>query len=226
MEECLVNYLAHAYRFLDQPLFVAGTALPDWMNVVNRKNRPRRQYALPLVSDADCSVAELAAGVVQHHEDDHWFHQQPAFLELSSRFTSELRALLPPDHCHQAAFVGHIGVELLLDAALIQRDSSLLNRYYQLLDDLDGTVVQHAANRILRQPETRLELLLQRFCQERFLADYPSDAGLQYRLAGVMRRVGLPPLPDLSQWLQSARDQVYQRADELLDNRCVQGECG
>ena len=56
-----MNYLAHAYRFLDQPLFVAGTALPDWMNVLNRRNRPRRQYAQPLLADDDPAVAQLAA---------------------------------------------------------------------------------------------------------------------------------------------------------------------
>lgn len=211
-----MNYLAHAYRFLDQPLFVAGTALPDWMNVVNRKNRPRRQYAEPLLGDNDAAVAQLAAGVIQHHDDDHWFHQQPVFLELSSRFSIQLRDLLTAGRGHQAAFLGHIGVELLLDAALIERDSGLLSRYYEILDALDVRMVQAAANRILRQPETHLEILLPRFSREKFLADYPDDLGLQVRLAGVMRRVGLPPLPDLSQWLKQARQQVYIRADELL----------
>jgi hypothetical protein len=211
-----VNYLAHAYRFLDRPLFVAGTALPDWMNVVDRKNRARKQYALPVLHDPNGGIAEFAAGVLQHHADDDWFHSKPEFVTLSSTFAVEVRALLAPGLAHQAAFVGHICVELLLDAVLIQRDASLLDRYYRLLDDLDLHLVQQAANRILKRPEDRLALLIPRFSQERFLADYPTDAGLLYRLNGVMKRVGLPPLPDLCQWLASARRRVHLQANDLL----------
>jgi hypothetical protein len=211
-----VNYLAHAYRFLDRPLFVAGTALPDWMNVVDRKNRARRQYALPVLQDPDCQVAEFAAGVLQHHADDDWFHSREQFIRLSSQFAVELRGLLDGGLSHQAAFLGHISVELLLDAALIRRDSQLLERYYQLLEELDVRLVQQAANRILKRPEHRLAVLIPRFLEERFLSDYPTDSGLLYRLGGVMKRVGLPPLPDLADWLSSARQRVYEQADELL----------
>ncbi|MBX3423099.1 MAG: hypothetical protein KF752_16200 [Pirellulaceae bacterium] len=211
-----MNYLAHAYRFLDRPQFVAGTALPDWMNVVDRKNRPRRQLAQPLLADRDPDVAELAAGVIQHHDDDRWFHTQSAFVELSTQFAVELRQHLPPGGGHQAGFLGHILVELLLDAALIQRDPQLLQHYYELLDQLDVHCVQASANRILRTAEQRLIILIPRFTQERFLADYTTESGLQYRLSGVMRRVGLPPLPDLTAWLLTARHRVYQSADQLL----------
>ena len=29
-----MNYFAHAIRFLDDPYFLSGTALPDWLSVV------------------------------------------------------------------------------------------------------------------------------------------------------------------------------------------------
>ena len=28
-----MNYLAHGYRFTEDPLFLAGTAVPDWLRV-------------------------------------------------------------------------------------------------------------------------------------------------------------------------------------------------
>lgn len=211
-----MNYLAHAYRFLDRPLLAAGTALPDWMNVVDRKNRARRQYAEPVLLDNDPRIAEFAAGVIQHHHDDHWFHNQEAFVKLSSRFAVELREIIGRDLGHQAAFVGHIMVELLLDAALVEQDSTLLTRYYQMLDGIDPETVQTAANRILRRPVDRLTWLIPRFVQERFLADYTDDTRLQSRLAAVMRRVGLPPLPDLTHWIVTARQAVYAHAGSLL----------
>jgi hypothetical protein len=211
-----VNYLAHAYRFLDRPLFAAGTALPDWMNVVDRKNRARQQFAQPVLSDPNPHIAEFAAGVIQHHQDDYWFHGQETFVELSTRFAVELRQLLEPGMGHQAGFVGHIAVELLLDAALIERDNTLVGQYYEMLDQLDAELIQLAANKILRKQEDRLVLLIPRFSQERFIADYVDNRRLQYRLGGVMRRVGLPPLPDITDWLQSARSRVYKDTDRLL----------
>jgi hypothetical protein len=211
-----VNYLAHAYRFLDRPLFAAGTALPDWMNVVNRKNRARQQYAEPVLLDPNPQIAEFAAGVIQHHRDDHWFHEQVKFVELSTRFAVELRELLEPDMGHQAGFLGHISVELLLDAALIEQDNELVDQYYEMLDRLDAELVQTAANKILRNPEDRIALLIPRFAQERFIADYVDNSRLLFRLNGVMRRVGLPQLPDITNWLQLARVRVYDAAPNLL----------
>ncbi len=61
----LLNYLAHAYPHLHRPYFAAGTALPDWMNVIDRKNRARRQFAEPIAQDADPDIAEFAQGVMQ-----------------------------------------------------------------------------------------------------------------------------------------------------------------
>ena len=216
MEECLVNYLAHAYRFIDRPLFAAGTALPDWMNVIDRKNRARRQYAEPILLDDDPSAREFAAGVIQHHDDDHWFHGQECFVQMSTQFAVELREYLQPGLGHQAGFVGHISVELLLDAALIEREPDLVQQYYDMLDSLDAQLVQSAANKILRKEVDKLVWLIPRFSQERFIADYVDDARMQYRLGGVMRRVGLPPLPDITQWLSNARQQVYSNVDLLL----------
>ena len=34
---CWMNYFAHALPFLDQPYFMAGTAVPDWLTVVDRQ---------------------------------------------------------------------------------------------------------------------------------------------------------------------------------------------
>lgn len=211
-----MNYLAHAFRYLDEPMYAAGTALPDWMNVINRKNRARRRFAEPVLHDPDPEVAQFAAGVIRHHDDDHWFHNQLSFIQLSSTFAVELRQQLEPTAGHQAGFLGHIIVELLLDAALIEGTPGLIARYYQMVGQLDSLLVQRAANKILRIAEDRFPLLLNRFAKEQFIADYVEDKGLQYRLSGVMRRVGLPELPDLTHWLQSARPRVYERVGELL----------
>lgn len=212
-----MNYLAHGYRFVDDPYFVAGTALPDWMSVLDRRNRARSQAAQRWTDSSEPQVAAFARGVMQHHEDDRWFHQTEAFASLSTTFAVELRALVSQGH--QAGFLGHIAVELLLDAVLIEDVPERLDAYYNALSQLDPERVQAVANRLLPRPVERLSLLVPRFIAERFLADYGDDSLLWRRLNHVMRRVGLEPLPPaVIDWLASARRRVRASAASLLTN--------
>ncbi len=214
---CDLNYLAHAYQHLHTPYFAAGTALPDWMSVIDRKNRARRQYAEPVVTHPDPQISAFAQGCLQHHADDFWFHQSQCFVALSTQFAVELRGLLEEGLGHQAGFVGHISVELLLDAILVERHPSLLDDYYGMLASVEVDVLQTAANAICRQPVTRLVELVPRFIEARFLADYSDDVLLLRSLNGVMKRIGLPRLPEsVAAWLAIARVRVRAQADQLL----------
>ena len=78
-----MNYFAHALPFLDRPYFVAGTAVPDWLAVADRKVRLRSKHVEAFLDDADPYVAEVAAGILQHLRDDARFHATRAFAETS-----------------------------------------------------------------------------------------------------------------------------------------------
>ena len=54
-----MNYFAHGYRYIDRPWFLAGTALPDWLNVVDRRVRVRKDQASRFMIDSDFQMAEL-----------------------------------------------------------------------------------------------------------------------------------------------------------------------
>ncbi len=212
-----MNYLAHAFRFLDDPYFVAGTSFPDWMNVLDRKNRARRQYAQQVEDDSDPQIAAFARGCIQHHDDDHWFHQSAEFTQLSTQFSVELRDILNSGLGHQAGFLGHISVELLLDAVIEERQPGTLELYYELLRSVDPQKAAQAANKICSKPVYHLERLLPRFIAERFLSDYQDDALLLKRLNQVMNRVRLPQLPtEVIDWLGSARPRVRLASQALL----------
>lgn len=211
-----MNYLAHGYQYVDDPYFLAGTALPDWMSVLDRRNRARSQSAMSWVNSSDDQLSAFARGVVQHHEDDRWFHQTARFTMLSTQFAVELRSFQLVGH--QAGFLGHIAVELLLDAVLVEEVPERLDAYYNALTQLDPIRVQAAANQLLPRPVERLTLLVPRFIAERFLADYADDQLLWRRLNHVMLRVGLEPLPQtVVGWLGEARTKVRQSASELLN---------
>lgn len=212
-----MNYLAHGYRFLDSPYFLAGTATPDWLSVVDRKVRVRSRAATTLIESSDEPTRQIASGIVQHLADDQWFHQTRVFAETSLRFAVELRDRLPGDEGFRPSFLGHILVEVLIDATLIERDRSLADRYYDAMEQVSGIKVQQAVNAIAKVQTDRLDGWISRFRQVKFLYDYLDDAKLLFRMEQVMARVGLPPLGDhLVAWLPSARRIVADRCDELL----------
>ena len=212
-----MNYLAHGYRFVDSPCFLAGTAVPDWLSVVDRKVRVRSRAALPLLESPDAPTRQIASGILQHLADDQWFHQTRVFAETCLQFAVELRERLPGDEGFRPSFLGHILVEVLIDAALMDRDRSLADRYYDAMDCVSGAKVQHVVNAIAKVQTDRLDGWISRFRQVRFLYDYLDDAKLLFRMEQVMSRVGLPPLGDhLVVWLPLARRIVAERCDQLL----------
>jgi hypothetical protein len=212
-----MNYLAHGWRFTDEPYFLAGTAAPDWMSVIDRKVRLRSRTAAEYVADADPVLSAIARGIVQHHADDAWFHATPAFNELSLQFAVMIRAALPGDEGFRPSFLGHILVELLLDRLLAEDEPRRLDDYYDALDQIDPPVTEHAIGRLATRPAPHVAALIDRFKRERFLYDYLDDHRLLARLNHVMRRVGLPPLPDsLVELFPALRRRTRERMGELV----------
>ena len=219
-----MNYFAHGRNYVSDPYFLAGTAVPDWLNVVDRKIRARARNAEPLVNDPDLRCSTIARGIIQHHHDDHWFHRTEAFASLSLQLTCQIRDFLGPDDGLRCHFLGHILVEILLDSVLIENHPTLLEDYYEALRQVDGDAVAKTVTRISGRCSDGLALLLPRFIEERFLWDYPLDDKLLIRLNQVMRRVKLTALPDnFTDLLPDARRAIRQRANELLSPEGVLG---
>ena len=212
-----LNYFAHGIRFVDRPCFLAGTALPDWLSLIDRRIRLRARNVAPFSDDTGSPEAEIAAGVLQHLEDDAWFHKTAAFAVASARLTVHLRQALAADDGHRPAFLGHILTEMLLDAILIERYPARLAGYYEALGQLDAGFVEELVSRMARRPIHRLKLLIPRFVGERFLADYADSERLLFRLNQIMQRVGLSPLPGgFESTLEEARDIVGCHAAGLF----------
>ena len=212
-----MNFLTHAYRYLDEPYFAAGTAIPDWLNVVDRKVRVRSKGARPLVDHADERVAQTARGIIRHHHDDDWFHQTASFAKLSLEFSKQIRERLHPDDGFRPSFLGHILVEILLDDVIARQNPSLLDQYYATISAVDPQLIQMVVNEVSVRSTEDLHRLIPKFCSVRFLYDYASDEKLLFRLNNVMHRVKLPELPPtLMDFFPYARQQVGQHQHELL----------
>jgi len=217
-----MNYFAHALRFLGDDLyFIAGTGVPDWLRVADREVRVRRRHLAAAMVHAGPEELPLLRGIKQHLDDDAWFHETRGFVELSLAISAEARDVLADPQGLRPAFLGHLLVEVLLDAALIAENPARLEDYYRVLERTDPAKIEEGVNRVAQRPTERLSPMIRLFCRERILWDYLDDAKLLRRLNQVMRRVGLAELPEgFVGLLPTARHLVERRKAELLSTSC------
>lgn len=213
-----MNYFAHAIPFLEEPYLAAGTGVPDWLSVVDRRVRLTAKHATPFRDDADHPTAAVARGVCQHLSDDARFHASRGFVEVWLELTAGVREALGEDAGFRPSFLGHLLAEVLLDASLVAEDPGRLEAYYDALARVDGSRVQQAVNTMAPRTTTRLAWMIMHFRREQILWDYLEDGKLMERLNQVMRRARCCLLPaDFARFLPAARRLVEDRKAELLD---------
>lgn len=114
-------------------------------------------------------------------------------------------------------FLGHILVELLLDDELARREPGLLDRYYQLIAEVDGEWVASSVEMMAGREVGRLGHFIGRYAEVQFLRDYREDASLKHRLDQVMSRVGLDELPtEFLSLLPACREAVAASYEALI----------
>jgi len=212
-----MNYLAHGYRFLESPLKLAGTAVPDWLSVVDRRVRVRRQRVhehLESLQDDDLCMAD---GVLQHLNDDDLFHRSSQFMIMESELSVRFRRIMPDQYDHRPPFLGHIVTELLLDSVISKEMPEVLTGYYSAMAEVSPMQVEDLVNRIATRTTDQLAGFIHQFRSVKFLYDYMDDNRLLGRLNQVLRRVTLPLLDEQSlSVLRDARALVRIHSDELL----------
>ena len=213
-----MNYFAHGHRVLDEPYVLAGTALPDWLGAADRGARLRRER---MNGNPDPRAHDLARGIELHYHDDAWFHATEAFQRTTAEITGLLREAAPEDPKFRAWFFAHVLVEMLIDRVLIREDPARLDRYYDALAEVDPAWVEETIQPWVTTAPKDFQRYHALFAEYRFLYGYRDDAGVARRLAGVARRVGLPPLPDaFSELLPEAAGIVEPRVADLMREPC------
>ncbi len=212
-----MNCFAHSLPFFDQPYFAVGTCIPDWLTACDRKCRARKKKAAAWVDDSDPILAAVAAGVVQHHEDDYWFHGSAIFTRVNMELAVEYREQFGNSQSMRASLIGHIVIEMLLDAFLESQFPGSMEQMYGWIAELDAEKVQDCINRFASKPTTKLVGEIERFQSERYLFDYQNDEGVRYRMNKVLGRLKLELMPEESiAWLGEKRKQVFKLAEILL----------
>jgi len=133
-----MNGFTHALPYLDDPYYAVGCCLPDWLSICDRQCRAREKNASKFADHSDPVVSAVARGVVQHHQDDAWFHATPIFNKLMLDFAVELKEVFGHERTMRPGFVGHILVELFLDAFLSSRHPGKMEFFYEQVAAVDS----------------------------------------------------------------------------------------
>ena len=215
-----MNYLAHGYRFSEDPLFLAGTAVPDWLRVAAPRIRVRpAMVETTLEQNRDKPYRRLCQGILQHHSDDDAFHASIVFQEMCEELSQRFRCLMTDSYDHRPGLLGHIIIEMLLDNELARRDPTLLPQYYRALESVDAAWVQKAVTSIVHRSADRLADFIEIFRRTQFLYDYAENTHFLVRLNQVMERTRLETLDNaVFPVLNHGRQLVAQRADELMQS--------
>lgn len=212
-----MNYLAHAWILpADDPDLVLGSALPDLAGTYDRRSpRLAGDAALRLESEG---LTSLARGIRAHHAADRSFHELDAFREGCAELRPLAARLNAGGARVRGFFFVHLVLEVLLDAALLERAPALARDFYEALDA--AALRGERAARALGSPRDAggFGVFCGRFVEARFLEDYATDAGVARRVAQALGRARQdlgPARALLEAELPLAREAVRSRTDAL-----------
>ena len=212
-----MNYFTHALNHLESPYFAAGTGLPDWLGVADRRVRLRPRLLDPWLNPELGIQHQIAAGALQHLNDDDWFHATRGFVEVTNDLTTRFREFLGRNQDYHCGFLGHVGMELLLDGILIEQYPTQFEDYWKCLNEIDPDIIEATVNQIAKSPTDRLARLIDFFRREQFMRGYTNDRTLLHLLNQDMLRVKLTPIPlEADEVVRDGRELVRERLRDLL----------
>lgn len=202
-----MNFFGHAAiagRFRASPEFVLGSMLPDFCGMLGFRS-PRT------------SAGVLGDGVRFHHLTDHAFHELAAFRS----FCAEATAWLDAEGVRRgtARAVAHVGIELLLDAALAEGDEAR-TLYLAALGVAQAPELFERAELL---PSERTSLCgLARTLEARGVMRAPDTTLVVTRLERALAarpRLRIEPadVTCVSQWVELFRDRVLSSTPAIVN---------
>jgi hypothetical protein len=206
-----MNFFGHAVvaqRYCARSGFILGAMLPDFAGML--RQRP------PLAQNAD-----ITSGVAFHHRTDGVFHACKTFSKLSAEALDWLlRSGLARG---SARAVAHVGVEILLDSALVQQPGAR-KAYREALEAADierlGSSIEWLDERTRFEFEKLRCVLLQRAVDD---SQFGSSATpfVAFRLERAMAArprlaINAGGRAIIESWIDRARDEIFALSADLL----------
>lgn len=185
-----MNFLSHYYFDRDESncYHILGTVLPDLL-----KNADKTIVLHPeKLKHTNLAINSIITGWNKHLDVDRYFHSSKFFLHHSH----ELKLLLAPviqGSPVKPFFLGHIGVELILDNLLLTTQKLNVQDFYDQLEACDNTVIAEFLAFAELEDNTRFFKFFAGFKNSAYLHTYAETLQIAYALKRICMRVWPDP---------------------------------
>jgi hypothetical protein len=181
-----MNFLSHFYfdREATDCYFVLGTVLPDLL-----KNADKRIILHPeKLHHPDSKVNSIVAGWNKHLDVDRYFHTSGFFATHSHQLKKELAPAIAGSPV-KPFFLGHIGVELIIDNLLLTTGKITVEDFYDHLKGCDNSVIQEFLTSAGLPDSTRFFRFFEGFKRDGYLHTYSETQQIAYALKRICMRI-------------------------------------
>ncbi|GAB2983008.1 hypothetical protein GCM10027049_19880 [Mucilaginibacter puniceus] len=185
-----MNFLSHYYFDRDETncYHILGTVLPDLL-----KNADKTIVLHPeKLKHTDPAINAIITGWNKHLAVDRYFHSSEFFLHHSH----QLKLLLVPvieSSPVKPFFLGHIGLELILDNLLLTTQKLSVHNFYDQLQACDNEVIAEFLAFAELNDDTRFFKFFGGFKNNAYLHTYADTLQVAYALKRICMRVWTDP---------------------------------
>ena len=189
-----MNYLSHYYfdRDEDNKYFNLGLILPDLARAHIAKLRINPYKNITFTTK---EIASMNDGCNKHFASDRKFHNWMTFVELTNKSTDMIRESGDKD-INRDYFITHIMVEILLDKILLDKNPSLADDFYAMIDSVEMDWILKFMRYAGLQDDELWKGQHRRFMKAAFLKSYTSVENVIAAVEGVCANLGMIELND------------------------------
>jgi hypothetical protein len=189
-----VNYLSHYYfdRDEDNKYYNIGLILPDLARSHIAKLRINPYKNITFTTK---EISSMNDGCNKHFASDRKFHNWMTFVELTNKATDMIRESGDKD-INRDYFITHIMVEILLDKILLDKNPSLADDFYAMIDSVEMDWILKFMRYAGLQDDELWKGQHRRFMKAGFLKSYTSIENVIEAVEGVCANLGMIELND------------------------------
>jgi hypothetical protein len=185
-----MNFLSHYYFDRDETncYHILGTVLPDLL-----KNADKTIVLHPeKLKHTDTDINSIVNGWNKHLAVDRYFHSSEFFLEHSHQLKKLLAPVIKGSPV-KPFFLGHIGVELILDNLLLTTHKITVKYFYDHLQSCNNDKIEAFLTIAGLKDTTRFFRFYEGFKKDGYLHTYEETAKIAYALKRICMRVWNDP---------------------------------
>ena len=189
-----MNYLSHYYfdRDEDNKYFNIGLILPDLARSHIAKLRINPYKNITFTTK---EISSMNDGCNKHFASDRKFHNWMTFVELTNKATDMIRESGDKD-INRDYFITHIMVEILLDKILLDKNPSLADDFYAMIDSVETDWILKFMRYAGLQDDELWKGQHRRFMKAAFLKSYTSIENVIEAVEGVCANLDMIELND------------------------------